>query len=198
MKYGRQDELNLSIPERAVIAGVGGVGYYVAFQLVLLGVNELHLFDADALEGHNLNRLPFPESRIGENKAELAKEQLEALRPEAFIYARQEWCSPDTLDVITEGCILFDCTDRLKDQKALKKWARENKVEYVRIGVNTSHISVAGKTGQVWTTKKGEEEERCGVTIPAYVPPCMIAAAYGVLKAIKNKKIERSEDVTKE
>ena len=95
-----------------------------------------------------------------------------------------------------EGLVLFDCTDKLASQKELKAWASKNSVEYTRIGLKTNHMTVQGNTGMIWTTPKGEEEERCGVTIPAYAPPCYIAAANGVLRAVANDKLERSEDVT--
>ena len=40
-----------------VIAGMGGLGWVVGSSLIGLGVKELHIFDPDAIEAVNFNRL---------------------------------------------------------------------------------------------------------------------------------------------
>ena len=196
MLYGRLEELSLELPKVAVVAGVGGVGYYVALQLILDGVERIYLFDEDKLEEHNRTRIPFSRDDVGKYKVDLMKEYGEKLRPELFIFARREWATPESLGGMTVD-LLMDCTDKLESQKALSKWAKQNKTKYIRVGCTTNHITTTNHVGG-WTTKAGQEDERCGVTIPSHVSPCMIAAGYGMMKAAVNKELEVSRDVSVE
>lgn len=194
--YGRQNELKLDIPKTAVVAGIGGVGYWCALELILLGVEHIYLYDRDTLAIHNLNRMPFGVEDIGKPKVELMKELGHRLRPETYIYAQQEWCSADALDgLFIQVDLLIDCTDKFASQKELSAWAREHKTKYVRVGVTTNHITVTS-TVAGWGTPEAKEDEQCGVTIPAWVAPCSLAASYGIIKAVLNKNLEVSKDVS--
>jgi len=66
--YNRQDSLNLKIPEKATVIGVGGVGSWAALDLALAGVEKIYVCDMDDVEAHNLNRTPFKQGHIGMSK----------------------------------------------------------------------------------------------------------------------------------
>jgi hypothetical protein len=67
--YERQKELNLEIPNKATVLGCGGVGFWVAYDLAMIGTKEITLIDHDVVEAHNLNRCGWEPHLIGENKA---------------------------------------------------------------------------------------------------------------------------------
>jgi len=68
MIYERQRRLDLDVPKKATVIGIGGIGSWVALDLVLSGVPELTLIDHDLIEDSNLNRTPFKKSQVGEKK----------------------------------------------------------------------------------------------------------------------------------
>ena len=51
------------------IAGAGGIGSNVAFQLVRSGVRHLRIVDFDAIESTNLNRQFYFADQVGQPKA---------------------------------------------------------------------------------------------------------------------------------
>lgn len=186
----RQEELKLLKYDSVAIAGCGGVGSWVALFLILSGqVNRLSVFDADKLESHNLNRLPYRIEDIDKNKAEALKEFLSTIRESSMVMAYAKDCSPFLLKVACPGLnALIDCTDRLDSQKELSSWAEDQGILYIRVGVTTNNITISHMVSD-WEIGQGAESPRCGVTIPAWISPCVIAASYGVAKLLKYPKL---------
>lgn len=58
------------------IIGCGATGSNIAFQLAKLGVPEIHLYDMDIVEEHNIANQMFSETDIGSNKALALKDIL--------------------------------------------------------------------------------------------------------------------------
>jgi len=83
--YQRQQELDLEPPHTVTVIGVGGVGSWVALDLALAGVQKLYLVDHDHIEGHNLNRTPFKESQIENDKTEALVELISERRMDAEV-----------------------------------------------------------------------------------------------------------------
>ena len=78
------DEQNRLKRTKVAIVGLGGLGGYVAEQLVRLGIGELVLVDGDVFNESNLNRQLFStEAAIGHSKAEVANARLKAIDSEA-------------------------------------------------------------------------------------------------------------------
>jgi hypothetical protein len=90
--------------------------------------------------------------------------------------------------------LLIDCTDRFDSQKELSGWAAERVAKYIRIGVTTNHITIAHSVSD-WETELEQEEQRCGVTVPSWISPCVIGASYGVAKALKFSNMSIGGDI---
>jgi len=79
--YLRQKELNLKVPEGVMVVGCGGVGSWVGLFSALAGVENILLVDPDVIEEHNLNRTPFTQTQVGQNKAEALGFLIKERRP---------------------------------------------------------------------------------------------------------------------
>ena len=77
--------------KRVILFGIGGVGSWCAEALVRTGLTHLTIVDDDVVQASNLNRqLPATQATIGRPKAEVLKERLLSIRPDAEITARCE------------------------------------------------------------------------------------------------------------
>jgi len=173
----RQQELGLQL-KPCYVLGCGGVGAWVALELALAGIPELVVSDPDKLEPHNLNRLPYGHALVGWNKAHAIKDFVFALRPDLPITAIEEAITPAILDMTWNNHHIIDCTDDFDSQRANYLWAREHGAPYLRCGVNTNHLTIAKDV--IAYRLPGTAEQECGVTIPSWVAPCVLAASYAV------------------
>src|SRR5918912_1355938 len=68
---------------KVLLVGAGGLGSPAAFYLAAAGVGTLGIIDADVVDVSNLQRqILHNTKRIGQNKAESARETIEALNPD--------------------------------------------------------------------------------------------------------------------
>jgi Dinucleotide-utilizing enzymes involved in molybdopterin and thiamine biosynthesis family 2 len=81
--YQRQQELDLNPPKTITVIGVGGVGSWVALDLALAGVEKIYMVDHDHIETHNLNRTPFKESQVDQDKVTALTELVSERRIDA-------------------------------------------------------------------------------------------------------------------
>jgi sulfur carrier protein ThiS adenylyltransferase len=72
---------------RVGIAGTGGIGSNVAFQLVRAGVKRLKIVDFDRIEVSNLNRQFYFADQVGQAKAPALMENLKRIDPTADLEA---------------------------------------------------------------------------------------------------------------
>jgi molybdopterin/thiamine biosynthesis adenylyltransferase len=189
--YTRQQSIPLEYIPSAIIVGVGGTGSWVAIFLVMSGCERISLFDDDALEPSNFNRLPLsPQDCVGQKKVEAIQQLLRTLRPDCQVdtFGRANSFSLAT----TEGQILFDCTDSQDTQTMLSQWAESHKVRYIRVGYNGTHMTV---TSHVSSWCVGAPQS--GYTIiPSWVVPAAMAACFGVAKAMYHFPIEITHDIS--
>lgn len=173
-RYNRQESLNLKIPQVAVVVGCGGIGSWTALFLALAGVKVMYLFDPDVVEEHNLNRTPFKIEQLGKNKAEAVRELIKERDSEIDVFYFP--ISFDSLFLTEEekvDCVI-DCSDDYETQKMLSKRYKE---KYYRAGTHAHHVTVT-KTIPSWDASPQEHQEGvCGVTIPQWVAPQVIAGA---------------------
>jgi len=76
MQYGGQLEIfNPDLFHTPVhIIGVGASGSWVALMLAKLGVSQIHVWDFDQLEDHNLCNQAFKRTQVGQDKVDAVRE----------------------------------------------------------------------------------------------------------------------------
>ncbi|MBS1492218.1 MAG: ThiF family adenylyltransferase [Bacteroidetes bacterium] len=101
----------------AIVAGLGGIGSWVALDLALIGVGSILIYDTDKIEPSNLNRTLFKESQIGQYKTDAVKELIAERRKDCLVLSFEEFFEAEMLNKLDGVEYFFDCTDttRLKD-----------------------------------------------------------------------------------
>jgi len=118
------------------IAGVGGIGGLAAERLIRLGVGKLKITDPGNMEESNLNR-QFGSSmlNIGQNKANVAFEQIKDINPQAQItYSATGIREEKDANLFVEGCdFLVDVMDfgLFKQSILLQRAARRKGIHYL-------------------------------------------------------------------
>lgn len=81
------------------VFGLGGVGSYAAEAIARAGVGHILLVDFDRIEPSNLNRQLYAlGSTVGRLKAEVARERILDINPDARVEAFACFAGPDNLD----------------------------------------------------------------------------------------------------
>ena len=121
MRYSRQvilpdfgEKAQSKLADSSVmVIGAGGLGVPVIQYLTGAGVGRLGIIDQDDVELSNLHRqVIYAEKEIGQSKAKLIKEKMQALNSESRIEAiegRLE--SNNALEIIRKYDLVVDCTD---------------------------------------------------------------------------------------
>lgn len=85
---------------RVAVFGLGGVGGYTVEALVRSGVGTLDLIDSDRVSLTNLNRQILATHRtLGQYKADVARERVLEINPEAVVHTWKQFFGPDTAGV---------------------------------------------------------------------------------------------------
>lgn len=100
---------------RVVVIGAGGLGSPSALYLAASGVGTLGIVDCDRIEVSNLQRqVLFETARVGELKADAARDRLQALNPEVQIVSHAvELRAANVRNVLRGYDVVLDGTDRL-------------------------------------------------------------------------------------
>ncbi|HAS51300.1 MAG TPA: tRNA threonylcarbamoyladenosine dehydratase [Gammaproteobacteria bacterium] len=89
---------------RVLIAGLGGVGGYVAETLGRAGVGHLTLLDHDVISPSNLNRqLAALHSTLGRSKVEVMAERLRDIDPTLELTLIREFLRPEGVEALMTG-----------------------------------------------------------------------------------------------
>lgn len=112
---------------RAAVFGIGGVGGYVAEALARSGVGTLDFIDHDKITITNLNRQIFAlHSTLGKYKADVAKERVLDINPDAVVNVHKIFYMPDTADQFDFSCYdyIVDAIDTVTGKLALIEQAK--------------------------------------------------------------------------
>ncbi len=126
-----------------LVAGLGGVGAYVAELLCRAGVGKLSIVDADVVNVSNLNRqLLALHSSIGKSKAMLMKQRLLDINPNVEIYVSEVFLKDEIIDEMLAHDYDFvaDAIDTLSPKINLIKTCIRNRIPLV------SSMGAGGKT----------------------------------------------------
>ena len=121
LRYSRQimlPDIDIAGQEKlrdatVLVVGLGGLGSPAALYLAACGVGSLVLCDFDTVDLSNLQRqIVHSDARIGTNKAESAKIQLEQINPHTNITTITERLDEKGLSTaILDADLVLDCTD---------------------------------------------------------------------------------------
>jgi hypothetical protein len=169
--YNRQSSLNLSIPDKVVVIGVGGIGSHVAMNMGLIGVKKLYLIDYDVIEEHNLNRTLFRDIDIDTKKIEAISDLLLERRSDIDVRVfdkRLEELTTLELNELSDSLIL-DCRDVLEE---LPEALKDN--ETIKLGYDGLSVTMILNPdyNAIWEV----DENRGYQVIPSFLAPCQFLA----------------------
>ena len=185
--YDRQESLGINRDQSVLIVGCGGIGSWMGYFLGLAGVRELHLFDGDRIETHNLNRLPFTPGDIGKFKSNALSELIRISRPEALVSTYGHYrpdMFPDHLTLAQAADWVICSTDSLGSRRMVRESLLGSAAKYLELGADGMGATVTTEPAE-WSTPA--EEQPGYQSVPVFVGPCTLAAsiaAYYVLKGV--------------
>ena len=105
-----------------LIAGIGGVGSFVAEALARLGVGKLTLVDHDVVSSSNLNRqLVALHSSLEQNKTDVMANRIQDINPDCEVATLNAFLSPDSIPALLSQPfdIVVDAIDSMSSKTAL-------------------------------------------------------------------------------
>jgi molybdopterin/thiamine biosynthesis adenylyltransferase/rhodanese-related sulfurtransferase len=181
-EVGETGQLKL-LDSKVLLIGAGGLGSPAAFYLAAAGVGTLGIIDADIVDDSNLQRqILHNTERIGQYKAESARQTIQALNPDVKVNTYIERLDESNVrQIVAEYDVIIDGTDNFPTRYLLNDAALlENKP--------VVHGSVFRFEGQVTVFKPYEGPcYRClyqEPPPPALAPSCAEAGVLGVLPGI--------------
>lgn len=116
------------------VAGLGGVGGYVAEALARSGVGRLTIIDADVVSLSNINRQLIADVHtIGEDKSELWRRRLLSINPELRIIARKVFITEENVPnlLADNPDFVADAIDTVAPKAALMTACVRNGVPFI-------------------------------------------------------------------
>jgi molybdopterin/thiamine biosynthesis adenylyltransferase len=129
LRYSRHillDDIGIEGQQRlndahALIIGAGGLGSPVALYLGTAGIGRLTICDHDTVDLTNLQRqIVHRHDRIGQPKAQSARQTLQAIDPGLQITALQQRVDAALLDeLVPQADVVLDCSDNFRTRHAV-------------------------------------------------------------------------------
>jgi len=181
-EVGEQGQFKL-LDSRVLLIGAGGLGSPAAYYLAAAGVGTIGIIDADVVEESNLQRqIIHNTKRVGQYKAESAREAIEALNPDVKVITYIERLDETNVArIIADYDVIIDGTDNFPTRYLLNDAA-------IIANKPVVHGSVFRFEGQLTIFKPHEGPcYRClypEPPPPALAPSCAEAGVLGVLPGI--------------
>jgi len=181
-EVGEQGQFKL-LDSRVLLIGAGGLGSPAAYYLAAAGVGTLGIIDADVVDESNLQRqILHNTKRVGQYKAESARETIEALNPDVKVVTYIERLDETNVArIIADYDVILDGTDNFPTRYLLNDAALIANKPVV-------HGSVFRFEGQVTVFKPYDGPcYRCLYREPppvALAPSCAEAGVLGVLPGV--------------
>ena len=140
-----REQLRLA-QSRVAIVGAGGLGGYVIELLARVGIGFLAVIDSDGFDESNLNRQLLSDlSTMGRNKADMAKQRIEAINPAVSVSAHAVRMTDENATALLEGChAAVDCLDNLESRSLLYNTCRLLHIPMI-------HGTISGFEGRLMT-----------------------------------------------
>ena len=181
-EVGEQGQFKL-LDSKVLLIGAGGLGSPAAYYLAAAGVGTMGIIDADVVDESNLQRqILHNTKRIGQYKAESARETIEALNPDVKVVTYIDILDQTNVArIIADYDVILDGTDNFPTRYLLNDAA-------LRANIPVVHGSVFRFEGQLTVFKPYEGPcYRCLYPEPppaALAPSCAEAGVLGVLPGI--------------
>jgi len=181
-EVGEQGQLKL-LDSRVLLIGAGGLGAPAALYLAAAGVGTLGIIDLDVVEESNLQRqVIHTTARVGEFKAESAKQAIEALNPDVKVITYLDRLDESNVGrIIADYDVIIDGTDNFPTRYLLNDAA-------LLANKPVIHGSVFRFEGQLTVFKPYEGPcYRCLYPEPpplSLAPSCSEAGVLGVLPGV--------------
>jgi molybdopterin/thiamine biosynthesis adenylyltransferase len=167
-RFSRQSFLGVDAEDRIArvtvgIVGLGGGGSHIVQQLAHVGFRNYVIYDGDAVEESNLNRLvggTAADVNAKTSKAGIAERQIRGLLPTAAIRSfSSEWQQEPA--VLRECQIVFGCVDSYRGRAELEVACRRYLMHYVDVGMDVHGSTQPTIGGQVILSSPGGPCMRC-------------------------------------
>lgn len=139
------------------LAGLGGVGAYVAEALVRAGVEQITIHDADIVTLSNLNRqLIALRSTLGRKKTEVTKERLLDINPDCQIKTQDGFITKEVMPEVLkeEYDIVIDAIDVFNCKLAFIRYAHQKNAKlYSSMGAGNRIDPTKIRTGDLFESK---------------------------------------------
>jgi sulfur-carrier protein adenylyltransferase/sulfurtransferase len=182
-EVGEEGQLKL-LDARILLIGAGGLGSPASLYLAAAGVGTLGIVDDDTVDATNLQRqIVHSTDRLGESKAESAKQTIEALNPDVTVKTYRERLTSENADrILAEGWdVIVDGADNFPTRYLLNDAS-------VWHGIPVVHGSIYRFEGQVTVFKPQEGPcYRClfpQPPPPELAPSCAEGGVLGVLPGV--------------
>jgi molybdopterin/thiamine biosynthesis adenylyltransferase/rhodanese-related sulfurtransferase len=198
-EVGEEGQLRL-LDSRMLLIGAGGLGSPASLYLAAAGVGTIGIVDDDVVDATNLQRqIVHSTERLGESKAESAKQTIEALNPDVQVRLYKERLTSDNVDrILSEGWdVIVDGADNFPTRYLLNDASVWHRIPVVhgsifrfegQVTVFKPHGAgyVAGQAGHA----KPEDGGPCYRCLfpqpppPELAPSCAEGGVLGVLPGI--------------
>lgn len=170
-----------SVP-RVHVVGVGGIGAWVGYALAIAGVKEIHVYDDDRLEGHNLNRLPYGLNDIGSAKTEAVARLIATCRPDTKVVQHGRVTGPESMKLKKTDVVVV-AVDSAEQNNLVVKAAKKKGCRVVRGAYDGDRITISDGAHQFGSGQGGYR------IVPSYVATPMVVAGLLVEKVFRTKNL---------
>ncbi len=119
------------------VAGIGGVGSWVAEALARSGVGQISLIDLDHVAESNVNRQVHALTpTIGQAKVQAMKERIALINPDCVVHAVDSFVEPANWPGLLPAPVdaVVDACDQVAAKVAMAAWARREGQIFIAVG----------------------------------------------------------------
>ncbi len=203
LRYSRHlllDEIGIEgqnklLATHAVIIGAGGLGSPVALYLASAGIGKITIVDHDVVDLTNLQRqIVHTTSRVGQPKAESAKQMLAEINPDAEVVTVCHKADEALLSTLVPNAdVVLDCTDNFATRHTINRACVAARVPLVsgaairmdgQVSVFDSRLGTSACYACLFAPDQYFKEEQCS-TMGVFAPLVGIIGTMQAAEALK-------------